>query len=68
MSNAVLYREKPFSENLKTKLANVNIKKFLLRHITDFELVLHLKNSKKFKLNLSLNGRALFLHVSRIFI
>ena len=64
MSNAVLYREKPFSENLKTKLANVNIKKFLLRHITDFELVLHLKNSKKFKSNLSLNGRALFFHVS----
>ena len=64
MSNAVLYREKPFSENLTTKLANVNIKKFLLRHITDFELELHLKNSKKFKLNLSLNGRAIFFHVS----
>ena len=33
---------------------NVNVKRFLLWHITDFELVLHLKNSKKFKLNLTL--------------
>ena len=33
---------------------NVNVEKFLLQHITDFELVLPLKNSKKFKLNRSL--------------
>ena len=61
MSNAVLYSEKPFLENLRR---NVNIKTFLLRHITEFELVLHLENSKKFKSNLSLNDRALFFHVS----
>ena len=42
------------------KRANVNIKKFLSQHITDFELVMYLQNSKKIKLNLNLNGRALF--------
>ena len=43
---------------------NVNVKKFLLRQISDFELVLHIKNYKKCKLNLSLfyskNVQALF--------
>ena len=43
---------------------NVNVKKFLLRQISDFELVLHIKNYKKCKLNLSLfhskNFQALF--------
>ena len=52
-----------FSRKTLDKI-NVNVKKFLLRQITDFELVLHLKNSKKFKLNLSLffseNDGALF--------
>ena len=42
-----------FSRKTLDKI-NVNVKKLLLRQITDFELVLHLKNSKKFKLNLSL--------------
>ena len=55
--------ERKFSRKTLDEI-NVNVKKLLLRHITDFELVLHLKNSKKFKLTLSLifskNGRALF--------